>query len=304
MRISNKHNLPEPIVTAFGIDDYDRGTADHTATELIKPVRIRAFTHKFWEEMEEDVSDRVWRFFGSVKHLVLERIAKSNPQRYLVEQRFETAMPQTGKTVSGKIDLFDRDLEILYDYKESSVWKFMLGDTREWEEQANINCYILRQNNIYPKKLINITWLKDWKIREARLTRKKDYPQCAIHVVELPRWTIGQQQDYIQRRIEDWDRHHENPPFCSKEERWQRDASFALMKEGRKNAVKLFFNRDQAEAAKDWALNRGYPKGKYYVEERIAEPVRCLDHCPVRTFCDYGIEARKKWREHLNGDEE
>jgi hypothetical protein len=303
MKLTNKFGLPEPIVTAFGIEDYVRGKADHTATELIKPVRIRAFSEKFSGEMEEDVSERVWRFFGSVKHLVLQRIAEANPERYIVEKRFEVAMPG-GRTVSGQIDLFDKDLEILYDYKETSVWKFMLGDLEEWENQSNINCYLMRMNLIYPKKLVNIAWLKDWKIRKARLTRERNYPKCAIHETELPRWTVPEQQDYILKRIADWDQLHTDPPVCSKRERWQRDASFAVMQKGRKRAIKLYFNQDQAYAALKWLEARKVPGRKYYVEERQAEPVRCLDFCPVKEFCDYGIAARKKWLESEENNNE
>lgn len=299
MKLTNRFNLPEPFVAAVSADEYDRGDAEFTATELIKPSRILSYSRKHDAEMVEDASDRVWRFQGQTKHVVLERIAKTNPARYIVEKRFETVMPGTGARISGQIDLFDRDTFTLYDWKETSVWKFLIGDTREWEEQANVNLYLMRVNDISVQKLVNIAILKDWKARKARFGKEPDYPKCAVHVIPLPIWSIGQAQSYINEKVEKHRSEMANPPVCNKKERWQRDASFAVMRTDRKRALRLYSNKDQAEAAMIQAM-RAAPPGdskKFYIEERDAEPVRCLDFCAVQTYCDFGIEAEKKWNE-------
>lgn len=298
MILTNKFELPEPFVTALGLDDYERGDADFTTTELIKPPRINTFTKEHWEEIEEDVSDRLWAFAGQTKHVVLQRIAESDPVRYLAEERFSVDIPG-GVKVSGKIDLYDFKTQILYDWKETSVWKFILGDTREWEEQGNINLFLMRMAQMEVKGLINVAMLKDWKARLARTTRQKDYPKCAINVCHLPMWSIGQQQAFILERIKTQQEAAKNPPVCSKKERWQRDAAFALMRKGRKSALRLYSSHDQAMGAMAEAENRApfHYKGKFFVEERPSEPVRCLDFCPVQKWCDYGIEAVKQWRE-------
>jgi hypothetical protein len=289
VKLTNRFNLPEPFVAAVAADDYERGTADYTTTELIKPVRIVAYERKHWDEMVEDVSDRVWAFSGQVKHVVLERIAKTNPERYMVEQRFEVKMQTGGKKISGKIDLFDRLDRTLYDWKETSVWKFILGDTNEWEKQGNINLFLMRMNDVLVKHLVNIALLKDWKARMARTTKKKDYPKCAINVKPLPMWTVGEQQDYILKRIAAHEKDAVNPPVCTKEERWQRDAEFAVMKRGKKNAVERVGNSDLAQA------KASLLGPEYYVQERKVEPVRCLDFCPVWKWCDFGVKAREYW---------
>ena len=113
MTLTNRANLPEPFVVAFGIDDYERGNAVLTTTEMPLPPRILSYRKKYWDDMVEDVSDRVWAFAGQTKHIVLERIARSNPERYIAEQRFECVMPG-GKKVSGKIDLYDKETRIQY----------------------------------------------------------------------------------------------------------------------------------------------------------------------------------------------
>lgn len=296
MRLTNKHNLPEPFVAAVSADEYVRGNADFTTTELIRPTRILALRRSHDADIEEDVSDRVWALSGQARHVVLERIAKSNPIRYIVEHRFETTMPG-GATISGQIDLYDSETKILYDWKETSVWKFMLGDTVEWEQQANINLYHMRMHGMFPVALKNIAILKDWKARKARFGREKDYPACAIHICNLPAWSVGQAQDYILHRIKTHREGLANPPVCTKKERWQRDATFALMRRDRKRAIRLFDNRDQAEAAMMQAM-RAAPLGdsnKFYIEARQAEPVRCLDFCEVQPYCDFGQAAMELW---------
>jgi hypothetical protein len=299
MKLTNRFNLPEPFVAAVSSDDYERGTAEYTATELIKPSRIVAYSRKYDAEMTEDASDRVWRFQGQTKHVVLERIAKTHPERYIVEERFQATMPGTGAIISGKIDLYDKQDRILYDWKETSVWKFLIGDTEEWECQANINLYLMRQAAHHPVSLMNIAILKDWKAREARFSRKPDYPKCAVHVMPLPMWSIGQAQDYINKRVEKHRAEAANPPVCNKKERWQRDASFAVMRTDRKRAVKLCMSRDQAEAVMMHSMKIAPPGDakKFFIEERAAEPVRCLDFCGVQLQCDFGMEAETKWKE-------
>jgi hypothetical protein len=299
LRFTNKFNLPQPFMDAVCSDEYQRGDAEFTATELIKPSRILSYTRKYWDEIVEDASERIWAFQGQTKHIVLERIAKTNPSRYLVEKRFECTMPVTGAKISGQLDLFDKETGILYDWKETSVWKFMIGDTKEWEEQANINLHLCRMNGLIPKELINIAILKDWKIREARFGRNPDYPKCAVHVMPLPIWSTGTAQNYINERVEKHRAEMADPPVCNKKERWQRDATFAVMRSDRKRAIRLYSNKDQAEAAMMQAMKSARPgeSQRFYIEERGAEPVRCLDFCAVQTFCDFGIAAEKKWAE-------
>jgi hypothetical protein len=304
MKLTNRFNLPEPFVAAVSSDDYQRGDAEFTSTELIKPSRILVYSRRHDADIVEDVSDRVWAFQGQTKHVVLERIARTNPGRYIVEQRYDTIMPGTKAKISGQIDLFDKDDNSLYDWKETSVWRFLLrgnslDDKDEWVQQANINLYLMRVSGYTVKRLVNIALLKDWKARKARFGREPDYPKCAVHVMALPMWSVGQAQSYINERVEKHRSEAANPPVCTKEERWQRDASFAVMRRDKKRALKLCMSRDQAEAVMMHHMKIAPPgdSKKFYIEERGAEPVRCLDFCAVQTFCDFGTEAEKKWHE-------
>src|SRR5215469_2759470 len=301
MKITNRFNLPEPFVAAVTADDYVRGDANYTTTELITPTRILSLRKQHDADLVEDASERVWAMQGQMRHLVLERIAKADPSRYLVEQRFDAVMPG-GIKISGQIDLFNFKDGTLYDWKETSVWKFLIGNTKEWEQQANINLFLLRNNGLTVHGLKNIAILKDWKIREARIAKlskgKKDYPPCAIHVMDMPMWSMGEAQAFIMERVKTHEENMAKPPVCTKKERWQRDATFAVMHRDKKRAIKLCDNRDMAEAVMMEAMKRARPgeASRFYIEERGAEPVRCLDFCAVQIYCDFGTEAEKKWR--------
>jgi len=306
LNLTNKFNLPEPFVAAVSSDDYVRGDAEFTSTELIRPSRINVYSRRHDDEIVEDVSDRVWAFQGQTKHIVLERIGRTNPERYMVETRLETVIPWVTppSRISAMFDLFDKQDGTLYDWKETSVWRFMLrgnelDDEDEWVQQANINLYLMRMHLFDVHKVKNIALLKDWKAREARFGRKPDYPKCAIHVVPLPMWSVGQAQEYIIERIKKQRADAASPPVCNKKERWQRDATFAVMRHDRKRAIKLCMSRDQAEAVMMHHMKIAPPGDarKFYIEERGAEPVRCLDFCPVQLFCDFGQAAEKKWHE-------
>lgn len=293
MRLTNKFNLPEPFVKAVATDDYERGDADYTTTELTKPVRIQAYTKKYWDEIEEDVSDRLWAFMGQTKHAVLERIAQENPDHYLVEHRFAC---QLGRyKISGKIDLFDFTDGTLYDWKEQSIWKFIVGDVKDWEEQGNINAYLMRANDLTVRQLVNVCFLRDWKKRMARTTRRKDYPKCALNVTPLPLWSAGQAQAFILKRVQLHEEGAADPPVCSFKERWQRFHEWAVMRKGRKSALSVLDSQDRAQAELDFYVKRSVPGQKFYLEERPTEPVRCLDFCPVQKFCDFGRQAAKDW---------
>jgi hypothetical protein len=64
---------------------------------------------------------------------------------------------------------------------------------------------------------------------------------------------------------------------CSDEERWARSTKYALMKEGRKSALKLYDNMSEAMAAQN--------SKDTYVEERPGLQVRCESYCAVSSFC-------------------
>jgi len=234
-----------------------------------------------------DIQDLTWRMSGQAKHIIFEQIAKQNPLRYVAEERYTMAV--AGTTVSGQLDLYDKVDEILYDYKECKVWKQILGDADEWTQQANINAFLCFHMGNYPvKKLINIAIFKDWSMRMAQ--RDPKYPQQPMKAWSLDLWDKQKTLQFIQKRVTKHQAAGKNGtlPLCTPEERWQRPAKWAVMKQGRKTAVKLFDSHIEASAFIQEASD-----GKVLsVEERPSEDTRCWFYCDVAQFCDHGCKLR------------
>lgn len=74
-------------------------------------------------------------------------------------------------------------------------------------------------------------------------------------------------------------------PECSPEERWATSDQWALMKEGRKTAIKLYDTESEAQVA----LSACGPK--HFVERRLGRDIRCADYCPVSKFCQQHLTA-------------
>ena len=109
------------------LDNYVRGNAAFTTTELVEPQRILRLTHQHKSEIKEEVG--VWSVMGSALHEVLKQAAvRVDPGRYITEQRYQATMPG-GKIISSQIDVYDRETKTLDNYKVCSVWKFILGDS-------------------------------------------------------------------------------------------------------------------------------------------------------------------------------
>ena len=262
MKLTNKNNLPKPLVKAiegFNKDYKDgRGETDISVTELLNPPLIRQLTKEHYEEIEEDVSDRIWSLLGSAVHQILEKSVDG-----LVEHRMYKEVD--GIKLSGQADYIEDD--IIYDYKVTSAWSGLKGIKREWVQQLNLLSYLY--GNTKALKIVAI--YRDWS--ESQAKRSKDYPQRSVEVISIPLWTKEEQEAYLTTRLE---LHNGLETECSPEEKWQRPTVYAIMKEGRKTAVKLYDSLE--EAKKD---------GRGEVVERLGENIRCEKYCSVCKFCPY-----------------
>lgn len=267
MKITNKHNLPQQLVNAVTYDDYG-DPKSWTPTSLIRPAWMAKLMREHWDEIEEDVSDRLWALIGSAAHVVLERAANGA----VTEKRYYAELD--GEKISAKIDLLDGDL---VDYKITSVWSIKdcldHGPKPEWEQQMNIQAWLLRKNGMSYRNIEIVGIARDWQ--ESKRFDSNYPPRAAA--LPVPEWDDEEVEKFILDRIEA----HKNPKICTPEERWEKKPVFALMKKGRKRAVKLFDSREEAEA------NMG---PDMYVDFRPGESVRCERYCSVSEFCTRGIK--------------
>ena len=284
MKITNKFNVPETLVALATRDYYTKGKSDYSVTEIISPPRIQRLRRKHFEEIEQDVSDMLWMLLGTALHVVAER---SEVSGHTNEERLSAGI--NGIILSGAIDLQkdEADGVTITDYKFTSAWALM-NDKPEWEQQQNIYKYLVERVKKKPVKGLKICALiRDWSRRDAQ--NKPDYPQAPIQVIDIPMWTFDRTEAFIKERVEmhrdskvsaDWG---DELPLCSEEERWVKQTTYAVKKDGRKTAIRVFDTQDEADA-----LLKDMPeKDKGFIEIRKGEAVRCTGNfCGVSQWCN------------------
>lgn len=261
--------MPEPLVNAVKNDNYTTNGADISVTTLLKPPRMVALEHTHKDDLEEDVSTRIWSLMGQVVHGILERASSTGA----VERRLEIRVEDWN--VSGSMDRYIDG--VLQDYKVVTSFKFKDGGVPiEYEQQLNVYSELLRQHGypVYKAEIVGI--LRDWSKLEAR--RDANYPQTQVVVRQVPLWSPEKAQAFIRERVILHKQARVSLPSCTDEERWARPTKYAVMKEGQVRAVKLF---DELAAATCYASQNP----KFSVEDRPGELVRCNNYCAVAPFC-------------------
>lgn len=278
MKITNKHGVPETLVTLASTEYYSKGDAQYSVTELMSPPQVRRLRDKHESVIEQDVSDMLWQLLGSALHVVLERGQTPN---HITEERLFRDVD--GVTVSGAIDLQQETEEgiIITDYKFTSAWAVM-QDKVEWQQQLNIYKWLVE--TVKRKKVIGLkicALVRDFSRHET----KEGYPKSPIEMIDIPMWDAIRTELYIRDRLEmhrnakvshDFD---EQLQPCSKEERWERETIYAVKREGRKTAIRVFKSIDEAKELAE--------KEKGYVETRPGESIRCTQNfCGVAQWCE------------------
>lgn len=271
MRYTNHTFLPQPIFDAVTNDPYDKGDADYSVTGLMTPPRISALTERHRDEIVEDAADRIWSLLGQSIHTILERAERTA----LAEERLYATIG--GKRISGKFDRFVILDGILQDYKVTSVYKAMRPVSVEFTIQQNAYLWLLRQNGYTPKGSQLIYLLRDWHKPTARRDRG-NYPPYGVVVQGVEVWGNSTIEAALLQRIHLQTQARLELPRCTTEERWAKPDTWAVMKSGAERATKIF--TDSAEA-------RNYTAGRGGLEirQRRGENKRCLDYCPVVSFC-------------------
>ena len=291
MKLTNRYNLPQTFVNVLNRPTYTKGKAHLSATEIINSPRIVQLRKMHWDNLEEDVSDKVWAIFGTAIHAVLE-LGKDD--HHIIEQRLHANVD--GWDISGAIDLqrLEDDGIIVADYKTTGAWAVM-NEKSDWEQQLNIYAWLVEKVKKVPvKKVEIIAIIRDWNRRDAQT--REGYPEAPIKVIDVPLWSFEKREDFIKERIH----LHSNAlfaaetsetlPECSPSEMWEKPTMWAVRKIGNKRATTVCLTEDQADA-KIEELGKGYE-----IEVRPGERTRCANFCQVRDFCE-------QWKEYNNDRE-
>ena len=277
MKVSNSMNLPQAFINALNLERHN-AKGEYSATTLLKSACETILTDRHFDEIEVDVADCVWQIFGTAVHAIFE---KSGIEGF-AEEKF--SVPVRNSTVTGRVDLYDLQNEIIYDWKTASVYKWSFADFTDWDRQGLIYAWLMKQNGLKVKEIRFVALLKDHSKSKAR--QDAFYPQkpAMVHYVKVTEQALADIEIFIKRRIAEIELAELLPDAeltpCTKEERWASDDKWAIMKEGRKTAIKVC---DSEEIAKDLM-----PKlGGTYIEHRPAESRKCLDYCNVCQWCPF-----------------
>ena len=280
MTITNNFGLPAPMYRALAHDGYTPGTrkADISVTSLIGPPKINQLKKRHSSEITEDASDRVWALLGQSVHKVLEL---AGGEEEMTEKRLYIDI--NGWTLTGQTDLYETGNKTISDFKVTSVFSFLLGGKAEWEAQINLNAMLWRSYGYEVKKGQIVAILRDWQASKAEFD--KEYPQCAVHIVDIPLWDNDQCLAYATERIKLHQAAVEMPddtiPSCDPKERWAKPDTFAIKKDGNKRAAKVCESKEEAENL----LPTFGPK--HSIETRPGGDMRCERYCSVAPFCHY-----------------
>jgi hypothetical protein len=278
MKITNKLNLPVGFVKAVSTEKHN-APGSLSATTLIQGVKQIILTDRYWDLLEDDVSDRIWAIFGSAVHSILQSEGEYN----FTEQKMSHKMGDI--TVTGQIDNYDMKHGFIDDYKTASVVKVKFGDFSDWYLQGMIYAWLLRKNGFKAERCRFIALLKDHSKTDAM--RDYQYPQNPVYVYEFPVTPQGLFKIgiYIKNKIDEYKRclilSDNDIPSCTPEERWDRPPKFAVMKNGGKRAVRLFDTKEEANQLLD-------VKGEgHYIVSRKGESVKCQSYCICRWYCNF-----------------
>lgn len=276
MIITNKYGLPEQVRRACAVQSHRQG--DYSVTQLLKGSKEIAMEKLLGNILEDDCIDRFWALFGTAVHKVLENEVVDG-----VHNEVFMEVEIAGKTVTGTADVIDMKNGIIKDYKTCSRWKFVFNDFSDWRDQIKGYLYLVyaKYKLLWTKGEI-VAVLRDWSQTDAK--RDVTYPQKPIMTVpftytEEEIKAVGEEWETKINDVENclsWiiKSGESSCPCCSDEETWTKPTTYAVMKEGRKTAVRVFESEEEANtfAATDKT---------YSVIKREGGHTKCENYCII-----------------------
>ena len=237
----------------------------------------------------------VWMLFGTAAHSILEGSHESDDQ--IKENRLNLSIGE--RIVSGAFDLYDRRTETVTDYKTCSVWKVIFGDTADWRRQLLTYAYMLRNIGFPVSRGEIVAIMKDHSKRDAKI--KADYPKHPVKKFTfdfLPE-DFEEERTWLEDRIALLRAAElltdDEIPICTEEERWKSPDTFAVMKRGRKTALRVLNTLAEAEL---WQHDNSGDSTNEIVTRKGVDK-RCMEYCACCDFCNYYKENCKQESEDI-----
>lgn len=278
MRITNKMNLPAAFVNAVNVRRHNEPHC-FSATTLNKGAKEIILTDRHFDEIEIDAADQVWAVLGTAVHSIMEAQKDEN----FHEEKFKVAVGDS--FVTGQVDSYDMEHATIFDWKTASVWKIQFADFSDWRAQGMTYAWLLKKSGLDVKKCVFVAMLKD----HSKIKAKTDasYPQLPVYRYEfdVTEEALAETEKRIIAKVAEIENAYklgdDDIEPCSADERWADNEKWAVMKNGRKTAIKLFDNSADADAM------AGEMGNAYYVEHRPAISRKCGDYCACKEWCSF-----------------
>ena len=286
MKYTNKHNLPEPIVR--GILDHEYAGKNEvkfaSVTDLLKPPHQLNLIKKYWQCLEEDVSDKIWQSVGNGFHLLFEKY-NEHADETLTEERLSIDID--GHKITGGIDIYYKDLDQKYvgaDFKTTSTWKYRNNDFKDFDLQVKCYAYMLQKMGYTVDKLQAWVLFRDWMA--SNVDKSANYPPSQLYIRDIKRLNEWDLVEWIKDRIEKIEKAKDDYiTDCEPDDRWQTDDIYAVMKGSNKRSLKNHIDIEEAEKHVYW-LKMDDPKNAYTIQHRPAIRKRCEGYCLVNKYCE------------------
>jgi len=279
MIITNKLNLPQAFVEMAN-KEYTPKPKRYSVTALLKGTREAILEKRYYNEIEQDVSDMIWLLFGSAAHLILEQQQESDHEI----KETKLAIEIGDYTVSGIFDLYNDKTKTITDYKTCSVWKVVYGDYSEWRLQLLLYAWMMKQIGFDVQRGEIVAIMKDHTKSKAKYD--KNYPQLPVqkitfHFTEEDFITA---EDFLTAKFAEIKECEKLPDedllLCTPKERYNSGDKYAVMKKGKKRALRVLDTKEEAEQWKD-------NSGGDYIDVREGVDKKCLDYCSACQFCSH-----------------
>ena len=313
MKVKNDHGAPESFVRFCEADEYSKGGADYSVTELIEEPRIVQLKRRYPELDIRDPYEDPWLFIGQMFHKLMEM---NSPEDEISERRFfNRCTPESEsehKIISGAIDVIkirkteDAAFVTLGDYKVTSA--FSLKDIEKppvkWEQQLNLYAYLFEEYasssgvSMYPNLVIDLeiyAFLRDWRITVSE--KVDSYPRRPGVTVPIPLWPYDERKAYMDERltlqVESEKLEDDDLPECSDEAVWPSGTRYRIS--SLRNGVMKYY-----KAKRD--ADKYYNSLDFVEQLDISVDKVCETHRRCKSYCDFSRTCNqwKKWREENN----
>jgi hypothetical protein len=305
MKFTNKLNLSTALRDAIigYASEYD-SVGWRSVTTLCGAPRRDRLSARHDEEIEQDVSDMMWAFFGNIGHHIAYKAAGPNA---VCEQRFITEIEVDGvkRGVSYKPDRLERiggKTWLLRDFKFTSV--YILRDAfqgklkTEWINQLNMYKLLLKKEGFDVDEMVLEIIARDW--RKAEALQSMMYPRHHVGVFKVPEMQEANAMAFLHNRIRAHAAAENLPdddlPYCTEAERWATRDEFCVVKKAAKETVHGKRTKlpksgcDTLERAQRFMASRK-DADDLEIEFRKGASKRCEEYCEVKEFCNqYKLE--------------